>query len=37
VRSYFELTGCFEMITPYDRSPHRWLSDPLFAVVGRRR
>ena len=37
VRSYFELAGCFEMITPYDRSPHRWLSDPLFAVVGRKR
>jgi SAM-dependent methyltransferase len=37
VKTYFELSGQFEAIRALDRSPHRWLSDPLFAVVGRRR
>jgi len=36
VKSYFELSGRFTDIRSLDRSPHRWLSDPLFAVVGRR-
>lgn len=35
VRRYFELAGRFERISCLDRSPHRWLSDPLYAVVGR--
>lgn len=37
VRRYFELSGAYDTITGYDRSPHRWLSDPLYAVVGRAR
>ncbi|MFV9503546.1 MAG: class I SAM-dependent methyltransferase [Oscillochloridaceae bacterium umkhey_bin13] len=37
VQRYFELANCFETITPLDRSPRPWLSDPLFAVVGRAR
>lgn len=37
VQRYFELADCFEAITILDRSPRRWLSDPLFAVVGRAR
>lgn len=37
VKLYFELSGCFASICPLDRSPRRWLSDPLFAVVGRRK
>lgn len=36
VRYYFELAGGFEQIRCLDRSPHHWLSDPLYAVVGRR-
>jgi SAM-dependent methyltransferase len=35
VRLYFELSGRFGAIQPLDRSPNRWLSDPLYAVVGR--
>lgn len=35
VRRYFELSGAFEAISALDRSPRPWLSDPLFAVVGR--
>jgi SAM-dependent methyltransferase len=34
VRRYFELADRFEAIQTLDRSPRRWLSDPLFAVVG---
>ncbi|WP_129673663.1 class I SAM-dependent methyltransferase [Candidatus Chloroploca sp. Khr17] len=34
VRRYFELAGCFDEIVSLDRSPRRWLSDPLYAVVG---
>jgi len=34
VRRYFTLAGTFAEITAYDRSPHHWLSDPLYAVVG---
>lgn len=34
VRRYFELSERFERVTFYDRSPCRWLSDPLFVVVG---
>ncbi|GAB4433800.1 MAG: class I SAM-dependent methyltransferase [Chloroflexi bacterium OHK40] len=37
VRRYFELAGCFTDIRALNRSPHRWLSDPLFAVVARAR
>lgn len=36
VQQYFEHAGCFNDIRCFDRSPRRWLSDPLFAVVGRR-
>lgn len=36
VRRYFELAGVFGDIRSLDRSPNRWLSDPLFAVVGRK-
>lgn len=36
VKKYFALAGCFDDIRGVDRSPRRWLSDPLFAVVGRR-
>lgn len=35
VRRYFELSGAFDGVTCLDRSPRRWLSDPLFAVIGR--
>lgn len=35
VRRYFELSAGFEAIESRDRSPNRWLSDPLYAVVGR--
>jgi SAM-dependent methyltransferase len=35
VRRYFELAGRFTAVRPLDRSPRRWLSDPLYAVVGR--
>jgi SAM-dependent methyltransferase len=34
VRRYFALSGRFERVRAMDRSPRRWLSDPLFAVVG---
>ena len=37
VERYFELSGGFEAVRTIDRSPHRWLSDPLYAVIGRRR
>jgi SAM-dependent methyltransferase len=37
VRRYFELADRFETISTLDRSPRRWLSDPLFAVVGHAR
>lgn len=36
VQRYFELSNGFSAIRSIDRSPHRWLSDPLYAVVGRR-
>jgi SAM-dependent methyltransferase len=36
VRCYFEYAGCFEQIRTLDRSPRHWISDPLYAVVGRR-
>lgn len=36
VHSYFEQASCFESIQVLNRSPRRWLGDPLFAVVGRR-
>lgn len=36
VKRYFELAGNFGDIRALDRSPRRWLSDPLYAVVGRR-
>lgn len=35
VRRYFELSGRFEAVESLNRSPRRWLSDPLYAVVGR--
>lgn len=35
VRRYFELSARFTDIQCLDRSPRRWLSDPLYAVVGR--
>jgi len=35
VQRYFELSGRFSAIRSLDRSPRRWLSDPLFVVVGR--
>jgi SAM-dependent methyltransferase len=34
VRRYFALAGRFERVRALDRSPSRWLSDPLFVVVG---
>lgn len=37
VRRYFALAGRFDDVTCLDRSPHHWLSDPLYAVVGRAR
>ena len=36
VRRYYEETGLFDPIEVLDRSPSRW-SDPLYAVVGRRK
>ncbi|NTV64269.1 MAG: class I SAM-dependent methyltransferase [Oscillochloris sp.] len=36
VKQYFTHAGCFTKIRSTDRSPCRWLSDPLFAVIGRR-
>ncbi|MCU0494802.1 MAG: class I SAM-dependent methyltransferase [Chloroflexaceae bacterium] len=36
VQLYFTHSGCFTDIKAMDRSPKRWLGDPLFAVVGRR-
>lgn len=36
VKRYFALAGGFADVRGLDRSPCRWLSDPLFAVVGRR-
>ena len=35
VGRYFELAGRVGAIRSFDRSPRRWLSDPLFAVLGR--
>ena len=35
VQRYFELSGRFAEVRKLDRSPRRWLSDPLYAVVGR--
>jgi SAM-dependent methyltransferase len=37
VQRYFALSNGFSEIRAVDRSPHRWLSDPLYAVIGRRR
>lgn len=37
VERYFALAGCFDDIRTLDRSPRRWLSDPLYAVIGRAR
>jgi SAM-dependent methyltransferase len=37
VRRYFEVSGRFSDIRALDRSPRRWLSDPLYAVIGRAR
>lgn len=36
VQSYFTHAGCFEDIRALDRSPNHWISDPLFAVIGRK-
>jgi len=36
VKQYFARSARFIDICGRDRSPRRWLSDPLFAVVGRR-
>lgn len=36
VEHYFAHAAVFSHIQGSDRSPHHWLSDPLFAVVGRR-
>ncbi len=36
VRSYFTWASVFTNVRDLDRSPNRWLSDPIFAVVGRR-
>lgn len=36
VQMYFRNAGCFEDIHAFDRSPRKWFSDPLYAVVGRR-
>lgn len=36
VKQYFAKADCFTDIHGFDRSPYHWLSDPLFAVVGRR-
>jgi SAM-dependent methyltransferase len=35
VQQYFALSGGFAAVRTLDRSPRRWLSDPLFAVIGR--
>lgn len=35
VESYFEQAGNWSAIEVLDRSPRRWRSDPLYAVVGR--
>jgi SAM-dependent methyltransferase len=35
VQSYFEQAGNWRAIEALDRSPRRWRSDPLYAVVGR--
>jgi SAM-dependent methyltransferase len=37
VQRYFALSDRFDDVRFLDRSPRRWLSDPLFAVVGRAR
>jgi SAM-dependent methyltransferase len=37
VKKYFALAGRFDEARALDRSPRRWLSDPLFAVIGKRR
>ena len=36
VRSYYEQAGLFDQIEVLDRSPRGW-SDPLYAIVGRRK
>ena len=36
LKTYFQHAGCFENLRCLDRSPNRWLSDPLFAVIGRK-
>jgi SAM-dependent methyltransferase len=36
VQAYFQHAGCFTHIKALDRSPNRWISDPLYAVVGRK-
>ncbi len=36
VQMYFRQAGCFEDVRVFDRSPRKWFSDPLYAVVGRR-
>ncbi|NTU81975.1 MAG: methyltransferase domain-containing protein [Chloroflexales bacterium] len=35
IKRYFELSRAFSEISADDRSPHHWLSDPLYAVIGR--
>lgn len=35
VQSYFEQAGNWRAVEVLDRSPRRWRSDPLYAVVGR--
>ncbi len=35
VQLYFRHAGCFEDVRAFDRSPRKWFSDPLYAVVGR--
>ncbi|MCX7790801.1 MAG: class I SAM-dependent methyltransferase [Chloroflexaceae bacterium] len=37
VQRYFQLAERFTDIRFLDRSPRRWLSDPLYAVIGRAR
>lgn len=36
VQMYFEHAGCFADIKLLDRSPRRWIGDPLYVVIGRR-
>lgn len=36
VQMYFEHAHCFTDIRALDRSPNRWVGDPLYAIVGRR-